>query len=170
MKNFSLLWLLLGVALCAEGAGAQGLSQVQMNLGGFGVGKGTQPALETGIEAHFRAFPFRIGRFALKAQPILGYSLNEDQGRWIYAGTRTSVTWGRRWVVSPSFAVAHYERGDGARLGSELEFRSAIELAARVGKRFEIGLELYHLSNGRTARKNPGSESLVLTFRAPFLP
>lgn len=159
--------ILTGLLLAGPSA-AQPPRRFELSVGGFGVGEGKRPVLETGLEAHLKPFPVKIGRFEFHAQPTVGFSLTEREGHWVYAGVSCEVPWGSRWWVSPAFAVAHYARGEGARLGSELQFRSSIELAMRVGERFEVGLELYHLSNGRTASKNPGSESLLLTLSAPF--
>lgn len=162
----SLLVLLALVA--SPAAWAQVPTRLQLSLGAFDVGDDKEGVFEAGLEAHFKPIPIRLGSYTFDALPLAGLSLTDKQGRWLYAGLRCDMPWGDGFWWSPAFAVTYYNRGQGAALGSELEFRSSIEISRLLGGRFRVGLQLYHLSNAGFAEKNPGSESLVLTLSAPF--
>jgi hypothetical protein len=47
-------------------------------------------------------------------------------------------------------------------LGNRLEFRSVAELQVKLGKRYRLGLDYCHYSNGGTGSINPGAESIRL--------
>jgi hypothetical protein len=67
-------------------------------------------------------------------------------------------------ALSPGFAVALFEEGDGKDLGGPVEFRSSLELSHRRSERSEIGITLYHLSKAGIYDENPGSNSLVVSY------
>ncbi|MEM6454517.1 MAG: acyloxyacyl hydrolase [Acidobacteriota bacterium] len=117
---------------------------------------------EFGLEYRFK--PRKVfGWIDLK--PVIGATVGTDDNRWIYAGFRYDWELSEHWVVTPSFAVSLYDEGDeGKDLGGPIEFRSGIEIAARFANGHRLGLTLYHLSNARIYDRNPGSESLVLTW------
>ncbi len=160
--------MLLATWVASPAAWAQVPSRLQLSLGAFDIGDDKHGVFETGLEAHFKPIPIRLVSYTFDALPVAGLSLSDEQGRWLYAGLRCDMPVGNHFWWSPAFAVTYYNRGQGSALGSELEFRSSIEISRLLGERFRLGLQLYHLSNARFAEKNPGSESLVLTLSAPF--
>jgi hypothetical protein len=81
-----------------------------------------------------------------------------------YAGFRLELPAAERWSVAPHFAAGAYTGGDDKDLGHGVEFRSGIEVAYAVAAGGRIGLALYHLSNAGLGKRNPGSESLILTY------
>jgi hypothetical protein len=84
---------------------------------------------------------------------------------YVYGGFRFDLPLGERWLVSPQWAAGLYYYAGGRDLGGALEFRSGIELSRRLGERSRLGLTLYHLSNAGLYSRNPGTESLLLTYR-----
>ncbi len=95
-------------------------------------------------------------------QPMLGLAYVEDESWYGYLGVRWNLDLGQRWRLAPGFAVGYFEVGDVLDLGSELEFRSSLELSRSFGHRSRLGLEFYHLSNSSIEEFNPGTEGLVL--------
>ena len=67
---------------------------------------------------------------------------------------------------SPGWAAGLFHRSPDFDLGGPLEFRTSLELAYRLHGGSRLGLCLYHLSNAGLFTKNPGSESLVITYTA----
>lgn len=88
---------------------------------------------------------------------------------FIGAGILIDVFFGRRFVVTPSFAP-HYWFGDDDKLdlGHEVEFRSQIEFAYRFDDRSRLGLAISHYSNAGLGDENPGTETATLYYSVPF--
>jgi len=87
---------------------------------------------------------------------------------FIGAGVLMDIYFGRRWVLTPSFAPHYYSQGSSDKdLGYELEFRSQIEFAYRFDDRSRLGLSVSHYSNASIGDKNPGTESLMLNYSIP---
>ncbi len=122
----------------------------------------------------------RAGAFALEYRssfkawifkPFLGIMTTTDEAVYGYGGILVDIFLGRqrqRWVVSPSLAVGGYARGDGKDLGAVPEFRSGIEIAYRFDDRSRLGLMFHHISNASIGDRNPGAETLVLSYSVPI--
>jgi len=100
--------------------------------------------------------------------PMIGLMANSDGGVYGYGGVFIDFYFGRRLVISPNFAIGGYRQGNSKDLGSTIEFRSGIEFAYRFDDRSRLGLAFQHISNASIDEKNPGTESLVLTYSIPF--
>ena len=101
-------------------------------------------------------------------KPLVGVMGTTDRTFYFFAGLGVDVFFGRRIVVTPSFAPGYYERGSGLDLGHELEFRSQIEFAYRFDDRSRLGLAVSHISNASIADENPGTEILTLYYSMPL--
>ncbi len=101
-------------------------------------------------------------------QPILGAFATFEGSFYAYAGLGLDMFFGRRIVVTPSLAAGIYLEGGGKDLGSVLEFRSSIQLAYRFDDRSRLGIQFHHLSNAGIDDKNPGVNSLLLTYSMPL--
>jgi hypothetical protein len=88
---------------------------------------------------------------------------------FVGAGVLMDIYFGRRFVITPSFAPHYYSKGsdDGKDLNYNLEFRSQIEFAYRFDNRARLGLGVSHYSNASLGNKNPGSETLSLIYSVP---
>jgi len=87
---------------------------------------------------------------------------------FVGVGVLMDVYFGRRWVLTPSFAPHYYSQGGSDKdLGHELEFRSQIEFAYRFDDRSRLGLSVSHYSNASIGDKNPGTETLMLNYSVP---
>jgi hypothetical protein len=101
-------------------------------------------------------------------KPLVGVMATTDQAVYGYAGILTDFYFGRRIVVTPSFAAGYYDDGDGKDLGAAIEFRSAIELGWRFDNRSRISAIIYHLSNAGIDDNNPGTEVLSIGYSYPL--
>ena len=93
-----------------------------------------------------------------------------DGGAYGYGGISFDLFFGRRIVLTPSFAAGYYHEGNGRDLGHEVEFRSGVELAYRFDDRTRLGVLFYHLSNAGLGDHNPGTEVLSLSYSIPLGP
>lgn len=88
---------------------------------------------------------------------------------FVGVGVLMDIYFGRRFVVTPSFAPHFYEQGGADKdLGHELEFRSQLEFAYRFDDRSRLGLSISHYSNASIGDKNPGTETLMLNYSVPI--
>lgn len=121
---------------------------------------------EAGAEAQFS--PFRLSwfpRWLPDLKPDTGFMVNDQGSFYVYGGLRCDIPLGAPWELSIQFAPGLYHAGSGFDLGGAVEFRSGIELSYPLAPRGRVGLLLFHLSNAGIYTHNPGSESLVLTYR-----
>jgi lipid A 3-O-deacylase len=121
---------------------------------------------EVGGEAQLT--PFRLAWFPgwlPDLTPDAGAMVNSKGSFYVYGGLRCDIPLARPWELSIQFAPGLYRAGNGFDLGGAVEFRSGIELSYPLAPRGRIGLLLFHLSNAGIYTHNPGSESLVLTYR-----
>jgi hypothetical protein len=125
---------------------------------------------EIGAEIQFapRRFRFLPG-FLPEIIPAAGVIAIAEGDLYVYGGVRFEIPLGGPWALYPNTAAGLYHRSDGFDLGGPLEFRSGVELAYRLPNGARLGLCLYHLSNAGIFHRNPGSESLALTYSAGLL-
>jgi len=160
----TLRWLgwssVIAIFILAQPARADDPDFIAFSAGVFDLGK-DQTAAEGRLE--YRS-DFRLWFF----KPFAGVMATSDGTAYGYAGVLVDVFFGDRSVASLSFAPGAYANSSGKNLGHELEFRSQVELAYRFDDRARLGLALSHMSNASIGRKNPGAESLVLTYAVPL--
>lgn len=88
---------------------------------------------------------------------------------FIGAGILLDIYFGRRFVVTPSFAPTWWRgKTDDLDLGHGLEFRSQIEFAYRFDDRSRLGIAISHSSNASIADQNPGTETLLVNYSYPL--
>ena len=100
--------------------------------------------------------------------PMIGLMANTDGGVYGYGGVFIDIFFGKNWVVMPNIAVGGYHEGSSKDLGHVVEFRTGVEIAYRFADKSRLGLAFQHISNAGLDDKNPGTESLVLTYAIPF--
>ena len=112
------------------------------------------------------AAEYRFPEQRYHLQPILGFSYYEGGSFFAYAGLRYEWTLSDRWYLAPSLSAGGL-RTNSVDLGpGGFNFRSAIELGYRINDDSNIALRLYHLSNAGIEERNPGIESLTLSYSA----
>lgn len=104
-------------------------------------------------------------------KPLAGAMVATHGEMFGYAGVLVDIYFGRRWVLTPSFAPGLYWKGnsnDAKDLGNTIEFRSQLELSYRFDDRSRLGLGFNHMSNASLGTHNPGVENLMLTYSMPL--
>ena len=85
------------------------------------------------------------------------------------AGVLIDVYFGKRWVLTPSFAPTWWRgKTDDLDLGHALEFRTRVEFAYRFDDRSRLGVSISHSSNASLGDENPGTESFMGNYSMPF--
>jgi len=138
---------------------------VELEAGRFDQIKDVQPATTFGGE-------FRAGEFLLwQLRPFAGAGVTSRHSLYGYGGIRLATYWGERIVITPSFAVGGYSRGEGKNLGSPPVLgRFGIDLEFRLDDELRVGVAYHHFSNGKALGQsiNPGTEVIGLTFWFPI--
>jgi hypothetical protein len=122
---------------------------------------------EMGSEVQFAPRRFRfLPAFLPDVIPKAGVIAGSPGSLYVYGGAHVDFPFGGRWTFSPGWAVGLYHRSEDFDLGGPLEFRTSLDLSYRLANGARLGVCLYHLSNAGFFTRNPGSESLVLTYSA----
>jgi len=101
-------------------------------------------------------------------KPFSGFMATSDKAIYGYLGVLIDFYFGRRFVITPSFAPGAWSRGDGKDLGHWIEFRSQLEFAYRFDDRSRVAVSISHMSNAGLDSTNPGEESVMLAYAVPF--
>ena len=161
VKTLAILAAGAVLALAAPGpAAAQEPDFLAFSAGGFDVNDN-----ETAAEV---LFEYRWDKKLVFVGRTVGLMVNSDGGVYGYGGLTLDLFFGRRFVVSPNFAVGGYVRGNGKDLGSVAEFRSGVDFSYRFDDRSRLGIAFHHISNAGIDDNNPGTESLVITYAVPL--
>jgi hypothetical protein len=106
-----------------------------------------------------------------EVRPFAGAGFTSDRSLYVYGGIRLATQWGKHFVITPSFAIGAYRRGEGKDLGTPpvigrfgLDFEYAFDRGARVG------LAYHHMSNGEIfgQTENPGTQIVGITVSTPL--
>lgn len=102
-------------------------------------------------------------------KPFLTAAAVSNGMTFIGAGILLDIYFGRRFVVTPSFAPTWWRgKSDELDLGHGLEFRSQIEFAYRFDDRSRLGIAISHSSNASIVDQNPGTETLLVNYSYPL--
>lgn len=105
-------------------------------------------------------------------KPFIGLMVNNDNGKYFYLGLRKDYSLSNKLNFTPSLATGYYDQANskdlGYNSGSGLQFRTQLELSYNIEKYRRIGISLSHISNANIDKKNPGTESIVISFINPF--
>lgn len=128
--------------------------------GGLDAVKNAQPTAAIGLE-------YRFGKEILwRLCPFVGIGLTAERSVYGYGGIRLPAHWGDRFVVTPSFALGGYSRGNGKDLGNPpIIGRFGLDVEYRFESDVRLGVAYHHLSNGKIFGQsiNPGTEVVGVT-------
>lgn len=147
------------VGLVTAPTEAAAIETIAVSVGRFNYAR-PNPETELGMELRFAPRKWNLA-------PMMGLAGTDDGVAFVYGGLRRELRLDSKWSLTPSFAGSLYDRGGGHDLGGPIEFRSALEISFQTGRRSRVGLAIYHLSNAGIHRRNPGSNSVVLTLSLP---
>ena len=157
----ALLTALMAAAV-GTGARADDPALLSMAAGGFDFNRQKDPGAEFRLE-------YRSARKFFHLKPFVALAGTSTSSGFFGAGVLLDVYFGRRIVVTPSFAPHFYVGGnDKLDLDFPIEFRSQLEIAYRFDDRSRLGLAISHYSNASLGDTNPGTESLMVYYSVPF--
>ena len=102
-----------------------------------------------------------------KFKPVSGAFITGNSSVYLYTGVEGQYELGPLKIL-PSFTPGYYEKGDGKKLGSALEFKSEIKIDFDIFKNSKLGYSYSHISNNDWGDVNPGADNQVITFSQKF--
>jgi lipid A 3-O-deacylase len=167
------------VLLTAAGAALPAAAQVTLGTPAtdqprleFGAGAfdiTPSPHKDSETAAEFRG-EYHFGDVVWAISPFIGLSGTSDGAFYGYGGFGVDIDFGPNVILTPNGAAGYFARGSGTNLGSWWEFRTGAELAWRFADQTRIGVDVNHTSNAGLTRRNPGEQSIVLTYSIPLGP
>lgn len=158
-RRFPVTMLAVMMLLMAAPAHAEDYASV--NIGSFNALRSGNSDLQFGAE-------YRFSPEAYNLRPVVGGFFTDEGAVYGYAGVNWDIALlpGQLYLI-PNFAVGAYAKGDGKPLGGTIEFRSGIELAYQFENAHQMGIAVNHLSNAGLYDRNPGVESVIVTYSVP---
>lgn len=101
-------------------------------------------------------------------RPLAAFFITTDTNFFVCGGLGYDIFFGKKVVLTPTFAPGLYYHGHGKKLGFPINFRSGIELAFVLGNKGRIGAQFNHISNAHMFYKNPGANSLFIFYAIPM--
>ena len=92
---------------------------------------------------------------------LAGIYLEDNIGR-LFIGDSSNF------IFTPSFGAGYYDDGNGKDLGSNIEFRTTLEVSYQLKNKNRIGFSFGHISNANIGDKNPGVEIISLSYQVPI--
>ena len=136
-----------------------------VEAGQFDLVKNAQQAAAIGAEYRSKTIVW------WKLRPFVGGGFTSDYSAFGYAGIRLATYLTEHVVMTPSFAIGGYRRGEGKDLGDPPvvgRFGVDLEYAFDDGRR--VGLAYHHMSNGKVLgqTENPGTEIVGVSISFPI--
>lgn len=133
---------------------------LSMSAGAFGIRKSDTLAAEFLVQ-------YRSNYELWFLKPHVGAMVTSDGSFYGFAGLLADFHLGS-FVITPTTAIGGYYEGDGLDLGHAAEFRSGLEIAYQFENKSRVGVGVYHMSNLVFGERNPGAESVTLTYSIPL--
>ena len=145
---------------------AQDPDLLSVSAGAFDFDDYENEAAELRVEyrSGWKILGFEFGPVFRGIGPMVGLMANTDGGVFGYGGIYSDIQFGERVVLFPSVALGGYNEGDSRDLGGVFQFQLGLTAAYRFEDDSSLGITFAHISNASIHDKNPGVESLLLTY------
>ena len=169
MEKFFFKYILLIFFLFPEFSLASNLNII--GIGAFDFNKQKNEALDFRLEKRIDKSFFNLGPdeeplYILK--PFYGIELTSDSAYYILGGLYVEEKIYKNLYLTPNVGVGGFSEGDGKDLGSNIEFRSTLELSYELDTKKRIGISIGHISNASLGDKNPGTEIISISYQIPY--
>lgn len=141
-------------------------AMVNITAGQVGIMDNLDGPQRYGVEFRFSSF---AGPGGFRLNSAVGIAIAKNGANFIHTDLRHDFYLSPQWLLVPSLGVGQFNESSEIDLGSDLQFRSGIELARKFENKIRAGLALFHLSNGGISDQNPGTEVLVFHICFPVM-
>ncbi len=114
------------------------------------------------------AVEYRFDEVKWNLRPWVGYTRAEQGTNFISAGLLYTYKHSSGFNLSIAWAPSYYDVNDGWDLGGKLNFYSFLETGYAFKNDHVVSVRVGHLSNGGLGYRNPGTETLQLSYSVPF--
>lgn len=111
---------------------------------------------------------YRVGEKWNALAPLFGVLATSEGAVFGYLALYTDIRVGERWYITPAAGFGGYAEGDDKDLGGVFQFHLGLDLSYRLDSGHRLGLKVAHISNAFIHDRNPGAESLLLTYTLPL--
>jgi len=111
---------------------------------------------------------YRINSTDWKVKPLTGMMINTDGALYMYSGLFFVIPITKFLSLIPSFSPGIYFNNYSKDLHFVLEFKSQMDVIFNISEEFMTGFSFNHISNASLGDKNPGVESIAITFLLPL--
>ena len=161
--------LVMGACLLAGTAHAEDKALINLSAGLFDIESSRAQEAEGRLEYRFGYGLFESDGVFRGFKPLVGVMANTAGAVFGYAGLAAPFAFDNgRWEIVPSAALGAYSKGDGLNLGGTFEFHLGVGASYAVTDDSRLGVAIYHISNANTHRKNPGVNSVAVTWSFAF--
>jgi hypothetical protein len=145
---------------------------LQLGVGYFDVFDGDRESVDVGAvyRPSVRYFEAAFGNRWRGVGPQVGLRGNTDGGILGHAGFYLDIRPAARIVVWPGINVGGWRKGDSRDLGGTFQFMSELYVGYRLGWGDLVGVSLQHVSNAGLHERNPGGDTVMLTYTVAFGP
>lgn len=133
------------------------------------VGSGAFNVLDV-HSAGMGSFEYHLNSGMKRLNPYGGIMLTTNVDVYLYAGASYLFPLYKNLALAISFAPGFYYNNRRDDLGYFIEFSSGLELSYERGDGKRFLLSLNHISNGRLANYNPGTETVRISYCIPLGP
>ena len=155
--------------LLAGSASAKDAALLTIGAGLFDIESSRSQEAEGRLEYRF-GYGFFESEGAFRGfKPLIGVMANTAGAAFGYAGLAAPFAFDNgRWEVVPAAGMGGYHQGNGLFLGGTFEFHVSLGASYAVTPGSRLGLAIHHISNANTHRKNPGVNTVALTWAFAF--
>lgn len=132
-------------------------SEIIVGVGKLGVREHKNNSKQISLE-------YRSAWSVLHLHPNVGIILANHGERYVYAGAIAYIPITNNCELGLGVAPGIYKSARGKNLGSKFEIKSQAELWLKLTDTYKIGAAIFHLSNARVTKINPGIEGALLQF------
>jgi hypothetical protein len=112
---------------------------------------------------------YRFPELKWNVRPWAGFARAERGTNFVSAGVLYTLEMSSGLKLSAGWAPTFYDMSHGWDLGAKLNFYSFIEAGYGFKNGHVMSLRFGHLSNAGLGYRNPGTETVQLSFAVPFL-
>ncbi len=143
--------------------------RINVSAGLFDLESSREQEFEGRLEYRFANGFFETDGVFRGFKPLVGLMATTGGSVFGYAGLAAPFAFDHgRWEIVPSGGVGAYSKGNGLDLGGTFEFHLGIGASYAVTGDSRLGVAIYHISNATTHRKNPGVNTVAVTWSFAF--
>ena len=104
----------------------------------------------------------------LKLLSSYGFMWSHNGFKYLFTDLKYEYRIKDQWIIGVRSGIGLYDNSGDIDLGHVIEFRSGAEVTYEFRNKSRVGLSAYHYSNSRLSSRNPGTESLTISYQIPF--